>query len=521
MATEVSLSSVDAPDTEAAQSAATKGDALIAEFVVQNPEHYIKAFNKIGATQGYVFTFNLWAAILGPLWAGARSLWGLFWLFALAELFAIVQLGRGLWGDLGADKMAQAEKLMTRAAERQEAAIEAIKNAATNAEALQKSAETLGRAAENAMLAAEAAVAQGPKLTMIGLVLLVLVKAIQGMTADWALERRFVHWRADRSLKAGISQGGFIGAALLAYIAIYPMTIYRFTVAKPAQFFTDFFAVFPSNRDFRVSVATELDKGFDFVTINGEALFDSIVFAIRILLDGLEVMLVSTPWPVVMAVIVVLAWRLAGPRVAIFTVAALAYLAFLGFWEKSMATVALLGAAAFICIAIGIPIGIWCAKSKSAFAVVRPILDFMQTMPAFVYLIPVIAFFGTGKPPGILATLIFGMPPVIRLTVLGLRGVPPHVREAAMAFGANKRFLLFKVDLPLALPSIMTGINQTILMCLSMVVIASLIGAKGLGEDVLEALQYAAEGQGMLAGFAILFCAMILDRIVQGRSGPA
>ena len=186
-----------------------------------------------------------------------------------------------------------------------------------------------------------------------------------------------------------------------------------------------------------------------------------------------------------------------------------------------MATVALLGAAAFICIAIGIPTGIWCAKSRRAYTVVRPILDFMQTMPAFVYLIPVIAFFGTGKPPGILATLVFGMPPVIRLTVLGLRGVPGSVREAAMAFGASKRFLLFKVDLPLALPSIMTGINQTILMCLSMVVIASLIGAKGLGEDVLEALQYAAEGQGMLAGFAILFCAMMLDRIVQGRTGSA
>ena len=140
----------------------------------------------------------------------------------------------------------------------------------------------------------------------------------------------------------------------------------------------------------------------------------------------------------------------------------------------------------------------------------------MQTMPAFVYLIPVIALFGIGKPPGVIATLIFGTPPVVRLTALGLEGVPDSIREAAQAFGATRWFVLTRVDLPLASPSIMAGVNQTILMCLSMVVIASLIGAKGLGEDVLNALQYAAVGQGLLAGLAILLCAMVIDRIVQG-----
>ena len=141
----------------------------------------------------------------------------------------------------------------------------------------------------------------------------------------------------------------------------------------------------------------------------------------------------------------------------------------------------------------------------------------MQTMPAFVYLIPIIAFFGTGKPPGVLATLVFGMPPVIRLTALGIRGVPESTKEAAVAFGCTRWTLLRDIEVPLAMPSIMTGVNQTILMCLSMVVIASLIGAKGLGQDVLIALQYAAKGQGMLAGLAILFCAMVIDRIVQGH----
>lgn len=141
----------------------------------------------------------------------------------------------------------------------------------------------------------------------------------------------------------------------------------------------------------------------------------------------------------------------------------------------------------------------------------------MQSVPSFVYLIPVVAFIGAGKPAAIVATLIFGSPPVVWMTVLGLQQVPGAVREAAMAFGASPMYLLFKVDLPLAARTIMAGVNQTILLSLAMVVVASLIGAKGLGEDVPEALQYASEGQGILAGLAILFCALILDRIVQGR----
>lgn len=144
-------------------------------------------------------------------------------------------------------------------------------------------------------------------------------------------------------------------------------------------------------------------------------------------------------------------------------------------------------------------------------------MDFMQTMPAFVFMIPVVAFFGVGKPAAVVTTMIFGGTPVVRLTVLGLRGVPEHIREAAVAFGASKWFLLTRVDLPLASPSIRAGVNQTIMLSLAMVVVASLIGAKGLGEDVLEALEYSRVGLGILSGFAILFCAMILDRIIQGK----
>ena len=303
-------------------------------------------------------------------------------------------------------------------------------------------------------------------------------------------------------------------ATMAVYIgAVYGFCAYRFSAGDLPAWLT----VFPASRSWRRSVESAVDGGFQWMTEAWAGLFGGITSGIRILLDGMETLLVATPWLVVMGTIVLLAYRMAGARVALFTAASLAYLGVFGFWEKSMTTVALLGSAVLLCLAGGIPLGIWCARSPRAYALVRPVLDLMQTMPSFVYLIPVIAFFGIGKPPGILATVVFGMPPVVRLTVLGLHGVSPAVREAALAFGTSPKQLLLKVDLPLALPSIMTGINQTILMCLSMVVIASLIGARGLGEEVLDALTYANEGKGVLAGLAILFCAMILNRIVQGR----
>ena len=145
----------------------------------------------------------------------------------------------------------------------------------------------------------------------------------------------------------------------------------------------------------------------------------------------------------------------------------------------------------------------------------------MQTMPSFVYLIPAVAFFSIGKPPGVFATVIFAMPPMIRLTALGIQQVPNDVKEAALAFGASPWKLLLKVELPLAIPSLMTGVNQTIMMSLSMVIVASMIGAGGLGYDVLKALRHLNTGDGILAGTAIVFCAMLLDRIIQGRKNES
>jgi glycine betaine/proline transport system permease protein len=220
---------------------------------------------------------------------------------------------------------------------------------------------------------------------------------------------------------------------------------------------------------------------------------------------------------VIFTLIVLLTTVCAGPRAGIISGSFLAYMGLLGFWKLAMITIALLNTAAFLSISIGIPLGIFCATRPKFYAFIRPIMDFMQTMPAFVFMIPVIAFFGVGKVAAVLITMIFGGTPVVRFTVLGLKGVPSHVREAAISYGASKWYLLTKVDLPLAMPTIMAGVNQTVLLSLTMVVVASLVGAKGLGLEVLEALQYTNVGQGILAGIAILFCALILDKIVQGK----
>ena len=483
----------------------------VSEFVEKNDAFYNKEFGKIQDATKFPWSWNTMAALVGPLWASARGLWGYFWTFLVLELLAFVQLGKGLWGDLGADKMARAERLNAKYNELYQKGQQGLQEGDPGAQGLITTAGNLKRTAERVTQEAIDAAAGSSDYLITGIVLLLILRVLQGFYANLRYEKQYLTWRAEPSTPSGINTSWGIGGGLL-WLLIVPLTLYRFTVSKPSEFITEF----PMKKQFFTPVANWMEDGFDTLSIKGAGVFDGVTATIRSLLDALEVVFVQTPWPVVMLVILVTAWRLAGPRVAIFTAGALAYLATMGLWEVSMATVALLGAAAFLCIIFGIPLGIWFGKSERAYNISLPVLDFMQTMPAFVYLIPIIAFFGTGKPPGVLSTIIFGMPPVIRLTALGMRQVPEGTKEAAIAFGSNRWMLLRDVELPLAMPSIMTGINQTILMCLSMVVIASLIGAGGLGKNILEALQYAAKGQGMLAGLAILFCAMVIDRIIQG-----
>lgn len=485
---------------------------LVEEFVGKSAPYYRKAFAYMMQAPGYRFTFNIAAALLGPIWFGARGLWSWFLSFMLLETFAFIQIGTGLFGDLGRESRIRAEKIGETLDLRRQQIEAAEQSGASSLESLKRATESLEGAFSKAQDAAAQADAGGITYIVFGLALLIAVKLLTGAIANWTLEGQFARWRSDATVASGWSVTRSVLASAI-FAAIVVMSTIRF--AQPDAF--AILSTFPTNRDWRLNVGDGVQTGFDWVKTHGRGFFDSITFGMRTLLDWIEVVLVQTPWPVVGLVIVLLAYLSAGPRVAIFTCAALAYLGLLDFWEKAMTTIALLGAAALISITLGIPLGIFCARRPRVFSIVRPILDFMQSMPSFVYLIPVVAFIGAGKPAGVVATMIFGSPPVIRFTVLGLQQVPETVREAALAFGATPRYLLWRVDLPLASKTIMAGVNQTILMSLAMVVVASLIGAKGLGEDVLEALQYAAAGQGILAGLAILFCALILDRIVAGK----
>lgn len=487
-------------------------NALIAQFVGSHPAYYQRLFGYMMAAPGYRFTLNGAAVVLGSIWFGARGLWSWFLGVVLLETVAIIQIGLGLFGDLGREARLRAEQIAKTLDLRQQQIAAAEDSGSASLAALQRAAESLQSALDGALQTAQAAQSSGETHLIAGVLLLVVVRLLAGSLANWTLEGQFVRWRSDRTTAHGWSQAKLAVATALALV-IATLTTIKF--AQP-----DALAVlqsFPTDRDWRLQVGDGVQAGFDWTKSAGRDFFDGLTQGMRALLDGIEVILVGTPWPVVALVVVFLAYLSAGARVAIFTAAALAYLGLLDFWEKAMTTIALLGAAALISITLGIPLGIYCARRPRLFAVVRPVLDFMQSMPSFVYLIPVVAFIGSGKPAGVVATMIFGSPPVIRFTVLGLQQVPEAVREAALAFGATPRYLLWRVDLPLARKTIMAGVNQTILLSLAMVVVASLIGAKGLGEDVLEALQYAAAGQGILAGLAILFCALILDRIVAGR----
>ncbi|WP_371224059.1 ABC transporter permease [Roseovarius sp. 2305UL8-3] len=497
-------------------------DASIKEFAEVNGDYYVESFHQIHDNTSFVpKTFNIWAAVLGPLWASSRAIWGMFWGFLILEIIAWVQIGRGLWGTPGSEFLERAAKQAETMQRRLDQAAAATEQA--DIDRFTKLADNMQRAIDTNLEKVEQAQAEATGIMITGIIMLLIFKVIQGLYANTVYEKQYSRWRIEPdSTESGRSNRNAILGAVLT-VAIAPLVIYRFTVNATMDLLTTFperqlseYALGEGNGTFFSVIASWMEARIDAAAIAGGDVFDGIVSGVRSVLDGLTIALNDSPWPVVMLVIAVVAWRSAGPRVAIFTVASMAYMSLLGYWALAMETLALVGAAVLLCVVIGIPLGIWFGKSRRAYRMAEPVLDLMQTLPAFVYLIPIIAFFGTGNPPGILATIIFGMPPVIRLTALGMRGVPESIKEAADAFGATRWQKLKDVEIPLALPSIMAGVNQTILMCLSMVVIISLIGGGGLGQEILEALQYAAKGPGLLGGFAILFLAMVMDRVVQG-----
>ena len=258
-----------------------------------------------------------------------------------------------------------------------------------------------------------------------------------------------------------------------------------------------------------------IDDAVNWLTVEGSWLFGPLKNAVTYALIFIEDILKWLPWPVLVLALAILALYIGGWSLLGFTVAALLFIGFMGLWENTIDTLALMVVSVLISVAIGLPLGVFAARNELADSIMRPILDAMQTMPSFVYLLPGVLFFGLGPPAGVFATIIYAVPPVIRLTNLGIRQVSAEAVEAARSFGTTPFQLLTKVQIPMALPTIMAGVNQTTMMALAMVTIASMVAAGGLGDNVLRALQKNQSGNGAIAGLAIVFLAIIIDRLTQ------
>lgn len=265
----------------------------------------------------------------------------------------------------------------------------------------------------------------------------------------------------------------------------------------------------------RIPLAEWTDKAIQYLTVNYRDTTKNISENLETIILGIRDFLINLPPELSIIIVALIAWRFAGKKIALFSIIGLFFIYNIQLWDQTMQTMAMVITSVTLCIVLGIPLGILSAKSNTANRIIAPILDFMQTLPAFVYLLPAIPFFGLGVVPAVITTLIFAMPPIIRLTDLGIKQVPEELIELGKSFGATFFQMLFKIELPLARTTILTGINQCIMLSLSMVVIAAMIGAKGLGGEVWTAIQTLNMGMGFEAGVAIVILAIILDRITQ------
>lgn len=281
----------------------------------------------------------------------------------------------------------------------------------------------------------------------------------------------------------------------------------------------------------RLNIGKYVEHFVDWLSDAGEPLFRQITIIIENCVDVMQGALLSIPFYILIALFAILTFVIKNKScrkinvtkqnakdifdLPVFCILGFLLIYWMGFWAETINTLVLVIVATFIILLIGIPLGIWCARNKRVNALIRPLLDLMQTMPAFVYLIPAILFFSVGNVPGVVATVIFSLPPAVRMTALGIRDVPKEIVEASIAFGCTGRQTLFKVQIPLAMATILAGVNQVIMLALSMVVISSMVGAGGLGESVYAGIQQADVALGFEAGLCIVILAIILDRTTQ------
>ncbi|MGV8847477.1 ABC transporter permease [Tessaracoccus sp.] len=262
----------------------------------------------------------------------------------------------------------------------------------------------------------------------------------------------------------------------------------------------------------RIPIGEWVASGIDWLTINAGFFFDFLSTIMKFLVEGLSGVLIAVPWFVMALVLAALGWLLRSARFAGLSLVGFLLIVGMNQWDNAMLTLSMVLIATLLAVVVAIPLGIAAAQSDSVSAALKPILDFMQTMPAFVYLIPAVTFFSIGVVPGLFSTIIFALPPGVRMTELGIRGVAEETVEAGQAFGAKRSEILFGIQLPLAVPTIMAGINQVIMLALSMAVIAGIVGADGLGKEVVSSIATLNLAKGVEAGLSVVFLAIFLDR---------
>lgn len=285
--------------------------------------------------------------------------------------------------------------------------------------------------------------------------------------------------------------------------------------ATPTDVAPDSFNLMDPFHNTLIPLDSWVTDAIDWIVLHFRPVFQGIRVPVDWVLSGFENFLTSMPAPIAIILFSLIAWQLSGKIMGVASFISLILIGAIGAWSEAMVTLALVLTSLLFCLIIGLPLGIWLANSDRASKIVRPLLDAMQTTPAFVYLVPIVMLFGIGNVPGVVVTIIFALPPIVRLTILGIKQVPEDLIEAAQSFGANPRQMLFKVQLPLAMPTIMAGVNQTLMLALSMVVIASMIAVGGLGQMVLRGIGRLDMGLAAVGGAGIVILAIILDRLTQ------
>lgn len=257
-------------------------------------------------------------------------------------------------------------------------------------------------------------------------------------------------------------------------------------------------------------------EGVDYLVLNFRHIFQAMKYPVNIVLEAVEGGFRTTPPTVTMALVFLLAWQVVSLRLGLVSAGLLFCVGLIGAWEEAMTSLAIVITSVGFCALLGIPLGICAAKSDVFETILKPVLDFMQTIPSFVYLVPVVLLFGVGNVPGVMVTTLFALPPIVRLTNLGIRQVSPDLKEAALAFGSSPVQKLIKIELPVARPVIMAGLNQSVMMCLAMSVVSSMISVAGLGRMVLVGIGQLDMALAAVGGLGIVFLAIIIDRITQG-----